>query len=458
MKLPHWFSVRSQGKALGLPELIAIALGGMVGGGIFTILGISVALIGPYTPLAIMAGGIIAALAAYSYVKLGVYYRDEGATYGFFKRTFPNSPLAAALIGWYVIFGYISTIALYAYTFSSYAYTFSSYALSGTGFAGNDDLRKAVACGVIALFTLVNVWSVRGMGKIEDIMVYSKLALLLLIAVILLLHRESSLTELLVHPEIEFSWLNILTVAAVTFVAYEGFQLVINAVKDMENPDKNIPRAIYSAIAIAIILYVVIAVAAILAIPAADIIANEEYALAAGAGKILGHIGADIVVLGAVLATSSAINGTLFGASRQVAVIAGDCFFPKNLEKRSNNIPVAAIAMMAVLAMALILAGGLKVILEFGSVTFLLVSLLMAIANFRIRKLTDSSLFITLLSIIGLAIGGGLILHFEYTENPEQLIFMLVLYAILTLGALVFARVNAVRGYTADRQAGGKAE
>ena len=67
-------------KALGLPELIAIALGGMIGGGIFTILGISVAMIGPYTPLAIFAGGMIAALAAYSYVKLGVYYRDEGAT------------------------------------------------------------------------------------------------------------------------------------------------------------------------------------------------------------------------------------------------------------------------------------------------------------------------------------------------------------------------------------------
>ena len=89
MTLPHWFSVRSEGKALGLPELIAIALGGMVGGGIFTILGISVALIGPYTPLAIMAGGIIAALAAYSYVKLGVYYRDEGATYGFLNVPFP---------------------------------------------------------------------------------------------------------------------------------------------------------------------------------------------------------------------------------------------------------------------------------------------------------------------------------------------------------------------------------
>ncbi|WP_430462719.1 APC family permease [Thalassolituus sp. LLYu03] len=443
MKLPHWLTQAPQGKALGLPELIAIALGGMIGGGIFTILGISVALIGPYTPLAIAAGGLIAALAAYSYVKLGVYYRDEGATYGFFKRTFPGSPVAAALIGWYVIFGYISTVALYAYTFSSYA-------LSGFDGGETDAVRKAVACGIIGVFAIVNIWSVRGMGKLEDLMVYTKLGLLLLIAVILLGHSRTSIPQLLSEPELHFSWLNVLTVAAVTFVAYEGFQLVINAVKDMDSPDKNIPRAIYSAIALAIGLYVIIALAAILAIPAADIIQNKEYALAAGARDVLGAGGADIVVLGAILATSSAINGTLFGASRQVAVIAGDGFFPRALEKRSNNIPVAAIAMMAVMAMVLILAGGLKVILEFGSVTFLLVSLLMAIANFRIRKLTDSSLLITLLSIVGLAGGGILILHFEYTDNPEQLIFMLVLYGLLTLGALVFARVNAVRGYKAS--------
>lgn len=74
---PH----RRRNKTLGVPELIAIALGGMIGGGIFTILGISVAMIGVFTPLAILLGGVIAALAAYSYVKLAVYYKDEGARY-----------------------------------------------------------------------------------------------------------------------------------------------------------------------------------------------------------------------------------------------------------------------------------------------------------------------------------------------------------------------------------------
>ena len=105
---------KRRNKALGVPELIAIALGGMIGGGIFTILGISVAMIGILTPLAIILGGVIALLAAYSYIKLGVYYKDEGATYSFFKKTFPDSPFAASLIGWWVIFGYVSTLALYS--------------------------------------------------------------------------------------------------------------------------------------------------------------------------------------------------------------------------------------------------------------------------------------------------------------------------------------------------------
>ena len=119
---------RKRNKNLGLAELIAIALGGMVGGGIFTILGIAVSIIGNLAPIAIIIGGLIASLAAYSYVKLGLYYKDEGATYSFYKRTYPNSPFSASVVGWFVIFGYISTLALYAYTFSSYAISSTDFA------------------------------------------------------------------------------------------------------------------------------------------------------------------------------------------------------------------------------------------------------------------------------------------------------------------------------------------
>jgi amino acid transporter len=423
---------RKRNKSLGIPELIAIALGGMVGGGIFTILGISVSLVGVFTPLVIIIGGIIASLAAYSYIKLGVYYKDEGATYSFYKRTFPHSPFAAALIGWWVIFGYISTMALYAYTFASYA-------ISGFAFADSEWMRKIVAGLIILVFTLINIWSVKGMGKLEDVMVYTKLVILVVISFVLMNNSQTTI-PILLQNEGEVSIMSILIVASITFVAYEGFQLVINAVNEMEAPEKNIPIAIYSALFLAVLIYVVISLGALLAIPFEEIINNKEYALAAGAKNVLGHWGSDLVILGALLATSSAISGTVFGASRQMAVIAGDGYFPTILAKRINHIPVFAILSMAFLAFLLVLAGSLEVILEFGSVTFLLVSLLMAYANYKIRDLTKSSLIITIVSFLGLLSGTVLILYYEFTNQPEQLVFILGIYTLLTIGSWLFSR------------------
>ncbi len=425
---------RRRNKNLGLVELIAIALGGMVGGGIFTILGISVSMIGALTPIAIILGGFFALLAAYSYIRLGVYYKDEGATYAFIKKTFPKTPFAASLLGWWVIFGYISTLALYAYTFSAYA-------ISSTDLADNDFARKGVAGLIILVFTLINVWSVKGMGKIEDLMVYTKLVILVLISIVLARASDTSLPDLL-HQQDGAPIGKILIVASLTFVAYEGFQLVINAVNEMERPEKNIPRAIYAAIFIAIILYVTIAIGALMAIPFKDIIENQEYALAAGAGDVLGPIGSNIVILGALLATSSAISGTLFGASRQMAAIATDGYFPKTLARRHNNIPTYAILTMSTLAFSLIIVGNLRVILEFGSVTFLLVSFLMAYTNHKIGDKTGSSKPITLFTMAGLALGTVLILYYEATTQPEQLVFIGGLYILLTLGAWGYSRIK----------------
>ena len=148
------------------------------------------------------------------------------------------------------------------------------------------------------------------------------------------------------------------------------------------------------------------------------------------------------MIIGALLASSSAISGTVFGSSRQMAVIASDGYFPKWLSIRKNNGPHNAIISRAVMASVLIIIGGLELILEFGSITFLFVSLLMAIANFKIRKQTNSSTLLTLLSIIGLSVGGGLILYYELTNKWEQMLAILVLYMFLAFGAWIFSKNN----------------
>ena len=426
---------RKRNKALALPELIAIALGGMIGGGIFTVLGISVSMVGVFTPVAITLGGLIATLAAYSYIKLAVFYKDEGATYSFYKRTFPNSHFAASLIGWWIIFGYISTLALYSYTFASYA-------ISDFSCANNEWVRKAVAGSVILIFTLVNIWSVKGMGKIEDIMVYTKVVILAVISFVLINHSQTSL-PLLLQKSPEISIFSIMIVASITFVAYEGFQLVIHAINEMDCPEKNIPRAIYSAIFLTILIYVVISLGAILALPFSDIIENKEYALASGAGNILGQWGTDLVIVGALLATSSAISGTLFGASRLMAVIAKDGYLPRLFARQIHTIPVYAILCMSAFAFLLVLTGSLELILEFGSVTFLIVSLLMAYANFKIRDDTKSSLFLTVLAFSGLTCGMVSIIYYELKHQPQQLVFIGGLYGLLTLCAWGYSKTKA---------------
>jgi peptidoglycan/LPS O-acetylase OafA/YrhL len=96
---------------------------------------------------------------------------------------------------------------------------------------------------------------------------------------------------------------------------------------------------------------------------------------------------------------------------------------------------------MAVFAFLLVLAGSLETILEFGSVTFLLVSLLMAYANFKIRHLTDSSAILTIITtILGLIFGTALIFYYEFSAQRQQMYFIGGLYALLTLGSWLYSR------------------
>jgi amino acid transporter len=210
----------------------------------------------------------------------------------------------------------------------------------------------------------------------------------------------------------------------------------------MDDPERNIPRAIYSAIILVALIYFVIALGAVLAIDAESLIKNKEYALAAGTAEIFGDMGQALVVAGAILATSSAINGTLFGSSRQMARIADDGYMPPIISQRRGTIPKTAITAMASIASLLIALGELRLILEFGSITFLLVSLLMSVANFKIRKKTGSSTWVTILAMLGLLTGTVLIFYYELLTNPEQLLFIVMLYIILALGAWGYARMQ----------------
>jgi amino acid transporter len=185
------------------------------------------------------------------------------------------------------------------------------------------------------------------------------------------------------------------------FVAFEGFQLVTNVVLETEAPDRNVPRGVYGSIVITSVIYVVIALVAVGTLSAAEIERAGEYSLALVARPVLGQAGVALIGIAALLSTSSAINATVFGASRMMWQMATRRSMPRTFSFRSRrDVPWAAVVALTTLAALLTVLGGLEVITAFSSLTFLIVSIGVSVANLRMHKDTGSWRSVIVLGIL----------------------------------------------------------
>ncbi len=419
-------------RVLGLPELISIGVGGMIGGGIFSVLGLAVDVSGHAAPLAFGVGSIIALVAGYSYTRLALTYHSDGASFTYLERAFPTRPAVAGIAGWTVVVGYVGTLALYAFTFGAYA----AHLL---GLADAAAARAFLSLGILGLFVAINLVGARTMGRTEDVVVYIKIVLLAVLAVAGFFTID---TDRFV-PLFDQGRSSVLLGGALIFVAYEGFQLITNAVNETRNPDRNIPRGIYGSIVITSVIYIAIAVISVGNLDPVSIHAAQEYALAVVARPILGRAGVVLVDVAAMLATASAINATLFGSARLASEIATDKLAPAIFSFRSHtDVPVAGVLSIAVLAALLTLFGGLEVIAAFSSMTFLLVSIGVCVANLRLRASTSSRLFPVLAGLVLMGATVALLVVYLLRNDPLALGFTAAVYVITASLHLVFERLR----------------
>ena len=414
----------------GLLELIAIGVGGMIGGGIFSVLGLAVTVSGRAAPWAFGVGALVAGTAAYSYTRLALVYRSDGASFTYLERAFPESLSVAGIAGWTVVAGYIGTLGLYAFTFGAYAgHLF--------GFDGSAVVRIALSAFSLVAFLGINLASARSMGRAEDVAVYVKIGLLGILGVVGLFTASPSR----LMPTADHGALSVLLGGALIFVAYEGFQLVTNAVCETRNPEKNIPRAIYGSIVITSLIYVIIALVAVANLDTAAIQASGEYALAEVARPILGRAGVVLVDIAAMLATASAINATIFGASHLANEIARDNLAPRALSSRTRSgVPAVAAVSITGLALLLTVLGGLELIASFSSMTFLLVSMAVCVANFRLRNVTKTALTPIVFGLALMASTVILLIRYLLEDQAGTLAVIGVAYLAIILAFLAFRR------------------
>ncbi|RLA33011.1 MAG: amino acid permease [Gammaproteobacteria bacterium] len=420
---------------LGLSELIAMGVGGMIGGGIFSVMGLAAGITGHATPIAFALGGVLALMGGYSYVRLALTFVSDGASFTYLERAFPKHQAVAAITGWTVVVGYVGTLALYAFTFGAY----------GSELLGQADLtllRQLLSVGIILAFMIVNLQGTTTSGKTEELIVYLKIALLGLLAIAGLPSVEPTNLE----PLFDKGVLSVFMAGALIFVAYEGFQLITNAVCETRDPQKNIPRAIYGAIAIVAVIYVGLSIVAIGSISIEQLIKAEEYALAVAVEPSLGNAGRVLVSIAALLATASAINATMFGASRMMAEMATDDAAPVAFSFKSRvDVPWLAILVITMLSIGLTVLGGLELIAAFSSMTFLFVSVAVSIANFRLRSQTGSRAELILAGIVLMLATIVIMIIYLWQQAPTDLawIFSIYLAIVVTVFALPALRRTA---------------
>lgn len=377
---------------ISLRDAISIGIGGMVGGGIFAVLGLAVDLARGATPLAFLVAGVIAAITAYSYAKLSLSFPDRGGTVRFVNEGFGKGIFSGGINNLLWV-SYIIMLSLYAAAFGSYAPNL----LSLTGETAVDS--QLYLSAIIILATVINYYSITVVGKIESYAVIIKLTILLAFVALGLygLIGNENLGQLAVS-----NWespVSILAAGMVIFVAYEGFELIANSAPDIESPKRNIPRAYGISVAFVIVLYVVIAIITVGSLQFTEIADARDYVLAEAAKPMLGQIGFTIITIAALISTFSAINASLYGGSRVSYELAEDDELPHELTSSLWGQPIG---LMITCVMTLIVANTLKLesISTAGSVGFLIVFAVVNYVGFRCRSQTGSNPVIPLLGCI----------------------------------------------------------
>ncbi len=379
-------------KKIGLKEAMSIGIGGMVGGGIFAVLGLAAAMAKGGTPVSFLIAGLIAFITSYSYVKLSLKYPDRGGTVKFVNQGFGIGVFSGGINNLLWV-SYIIMLALYASAFGSYAPNL----LQLTSSKIIDSHIYATA--IVVLATAINYYSIIVVGKIESYAVIIKLVILLSFVVVGLygLFGNPHLEQLL--PEHWESPFKLITAGMVIFVAYEGFELIANAAPDIKNPEKNIRRAYFWSVIFVILLYIIIAAVTVGSLSFNVIATAQDYVLAEAAKPMLGKTGFTIITIAALISTFSAINASLYGGSRVNYEIAEEDELPHEFTHKLWNQPVG-LFITAVATIVLVNTLKLESISTAGSVGFLLIFAVVNYTGFRLHKSTGSKKSIPVIGAI----------------------------------------------------------
>jgi amino acid transporter len=409
-----------------------LGIGAMIGAGIFALLGEAGAVAGSAVWLSFLLAGIVAALLGYTVVKLGVRYPSSGGLIAYAMAGFGNGRLVG-IASW---LGYFSAIVIVG---AMVAVAFGSYATSlfvGDGAAGWwDNLFTTL---VIVCCVGINFVGSRVVDRAQSLIVF----LLLIVFAIFIAVTIVDIDWSLLSPDGYPSYSTILASVALTFFAYLGFSVITFAVGDLRDPARELPLAMYVALGVTAITYILISLGVFGTLTVDEVVGYGETAIAEAARPALGDAGFTMMAIAALLATSSSVNATLYASGGLTAMLAQERQFPPFFGRDSTLGPHAGVLVTAALMLIVANLVDLSAIASVGSAISLLIFLLVGAAGYKLRAEIGARTAIVIAAILVTAVVLVAFAVDTFRNAPETFSAILAIALLAVVLDAVWKRVR----------------
>jgi amino acid transporter len=371
-----------------------LGIGAMVGAGIFALLGEAGTVAGSAVWLSFLLAGIVAALLGYNVVKLGVRYPSSGGLIAYLLEGFGNGRLVG-ISSWLGYFAAIVIVcSMVAVAFGSYA---TSLFIGNDAWSGWDNVFTSL---IVVSMAGINLIGARFVDRAQSLIVVVLLVVFAVFIVATLVNVDWHLLAFSGYPSVS----DIIASVALTFFAYLGFSVITFAVGDLRNPGRELPKAMYFALGVTSLTYVLIAIGVFGTLTVSEVIGFGETAIAEAARPTLGEAGFVIMAVAALLATASSVNATLYASSGLTAMLAEVGQFPSFFGRGSRLGSKAGLLITGAVVLVVSNVVDLSAIASVGSACSLLIFLLVGMAGFRLRATTGARGSIILVGIAATAV------------------------------------------------------
>jgi basic amino acid/polyamine antiporter, APA family len=414
-------------------DIIMVGIAGMIGGAIFVLTGPAIGLAGSAVILAFIINATITLFTAMAYAELGSAMPEAGGGYLWIREGLPRPN--AFISGWMAWFAHIIAGSLYAVGFGAFLYQLLgpsiSGILSGQPLFGVIPLDKLIAVASIAAFTYINIKGASETGKTGTIVTIVQLGTILSLIVAgswMMYNNPNSAVNFADFMPTGIAGL--VAAMGLTFIAFEGYEIIVQTGEEVKNPKRNIPRAIFISLAIVVTLYCLVAFVSIGAISPEGIAAwkfigeGGELGIMKAAEIFLPY-GALIVLGGGMVSTLAALNATTFSSARVAFAMGRHYNLPHKLSSIHpvNRTPHVAIIISGIIMAFMAYALPLADIAVAAGVIFLLLFTQVNIAAITIRRMYGNKLsygfktpFFPIIPIAGIFLKLGLALYLLVTQ------------------------------------------